>query len=139
MTLVLDPVEVPVVEPVSMPKPLTIADTLYRAADLMEKGWMTNWLFDLQQTGGLLINATRFCAIGALMRVTLPDDKCYTTHPNISPSADAAVRYVSKYLELTPRTNWIRSGVALWNNCNTQEIVVDTFRKVADKAVLEGV
>lgn len=122
MTTVLEPLEVPV----STPKPTipTIADTLYQAADLLEKGWCIGTRF---------LYPDRYCALGAFDQVT----GHFTSRDE-----DPAVVFLAEYLirvGFWPR-EWVSATtVAQWNNRSTQDIVVSTFRQAADQAVLEGV
>lgn len=118
------------------PKPTTIAETLDKAADLLEKGWIQNLLFNAEMTS--------FCAIGAIGHV-------HEIHPNMTGGlpagrkrlADRAAAFLSRHLGLDATGIGIgqRNSIAYWNNASgrKQEEVVAAFRGAALEAYEQGV
>lgn len=135
MTIVLEPseIEVPVSVPVSTPKPaipITIADTLEQAADILAKGWCTGIRTD---------HRGYHCALGGLEVVF------NTPHIEYVPGLPyKTLDFIGNYLVVTGKTPELFLGdsactLCHWNNSSDQATVVATFREAAEAARKLGV
>lgn len=138
MTLVLDPIEIPVPPvPVSTPQPTqptTIADTLFQASDVLEKGWIR----EVRHHKG------RYCALGAIERVHR-----IHWHEFTAGLSTVTLNFLSDYLISTNLCSLYVSPydgqsskvgtVCHWNNASNQATVVATFREAAEAARKLGV
>lgn len=129
------PESAPTVNPVSEPTP--IADTLFKAADIMEKGWIPYYRWDTMLNNEPITTGTRFCAIGAIARAMDKNGHGW----------DEEERAVSDFLIDTLNLNpqpWYSvrqksiSDLANWNNSADQQTVVSGFRRAAMVAEVLG-
>lgn len=122
----------PVVAPEITQKPCPIAETLDKAADLLENGWIQNLLWDETRQN--------FCAIGAVYHTQ-------DVHPHQLDSffgdkairmchAREAIEYAAKHAGFLNRTKLVS-----WNNHpdRKQEEVVAVFRGAALEAYSKGI
>jgi hypothetical protein len=113
--------------------PGTISETLFAAADLLERGWITGIRYNPDYT--------KFCAIGAIEHVLHGRE----SSRGYSLSASRAINFIADQLfgggescsveslgsdsfDLQRRADF---QLAAWNNTGTQEQVVSGFRRAA--------
>lgn len=136
---ILEPevVDVPA-QPLPQPTPGTIAHTLFRVADIIEEGHIKNQLWDRN-----VIDSTRYCILGAIMRVQVenngpiaPDGIWSYSSSEIEKAASFLASYTSGH---AVPAGYSRSRVCEFNNSHTQEEVVSTVRDSARLAQMQGV
>lgn len=124
----------------NQPSPTTIAETLDKAADLLEKGWRRFELWNFQ--AGPIETSDSFCALGAIKRIagcgTVNGDTsvCMSLYTELEMRT---INYLVTYARLVEPCRHPQGVIANWNNHSSQESVVATFRGAALKAYQQGI
>lgn len=124
MTTVMEP-EVRV-EPKVIPT--TIHETLFKAADLLEKGWIANMRWNPART--------HYCALGAIQCA----DGSAGSSMDLTDLERNSVLFLAKQLERDPMSYYAAEYmVAVWSNEGPPSKVVSGFRRAAMVAEVLGV